>query len=359
MKKIFLFSFLTANFILWAQDSLVQRHQTHNFNHMSYQSVITHIEPGKEQEVVGFPSYFKQINQQLNRLKTYNELLDKVIKTDSTGTMFVYSQSQQGKVQDGLVVDLQFEQDPQYDFYQNGELLNSYRFLKQKAIVQFALDMVEQGFNSTHNLLQADSIESVIYDRLNESSIPVILPELSLKKDCLNLVFSKQSPIETLVFENANTDSNMWYTLAKRNSLIHFYSFQVDPLTLEVENIQKAVINNIGFDQKRIIVQKDNMQDQIWNVYFEPTRSSPWVEPNQYLFDYYRKSDKKPITARVVADKRADVHSYEFNLLLSLAQNPELFKITTKLIDLDYTGFCDKQVLQMIQDFKQSYIPKS
>ena len=51
---------------------------------------------------------------------------------------------------------------------------------------------------------------------------------------------------------------------------------------------------------------------------------------------------------------------YIYTLMpLVVLQNPELFKITTKLIDLDYTGFCDKQVLQMIQDFKQSYIPKS
>ncbi|MHC5201712.1 hypothetical protein [Myroides sp. LJL119] len=362
MKKFFLFVFFAINLSLQAQDSLVQKIQTHYLQQMPYCEYTSETDLGDLQKVYEFPYWFVQINKELNALKQYDSKFADYLQIDSIQGSKVYQIGTQQGILNGVEVDLHQNSNPIYNLYQNGELINSYVFDMQRTLLEKSKEFVKQGFSVDNKQeIQLDNLQPLLIDRVNKDtalSLPWAYPDSCLQVLSYEKPLEKNNFTETLILTKQDSDTSIWYVLGKKNSLIHLYSFVTPKDKLKIVDFKKTTISNIGFDQKRIIIEPLNKPIQIWGVYFEPTRNSPWEQPNQFIFDFLRKSDKKNISARVVVDKDTSLESPEFNLLLSLSQNPELFKLTTGLIDIDFQQLCNNQILPMTSDFKETYIKK-
>ncbi|MGL4581508.1 MAG: hypothetical protein ACRCVU_00855, partial [Flavobacterium sp.] len=110
----------------------------------------------------------------------------------------------------------------------------------------------------------------------------------------------------------------------------------------------------VGFDKKRITAKTEKGKS-ISDIYFENFGKREWKKPNQYIFDYKRKSDKKDTRARVVLDKSIAPDTIFFDFIVALANNPELFRRDVYLKDFSYEQILNKKIIVLNTSVKALY----
>ncbi|MCC9043749.1 hypothetical protein LNQ81_13805 [Myroides sp. M-43] len=165
-----------------------------------------------------------------------------------------------------------------------------------------------------------------------------------------------------------NKERMMWKILDKDNVLSYVFIEKAKGITTVYEQsfrkegdklvplpLNTASMINVGFDKKRITTKTEKGKS-ISDIYFETFGKREWKKPNQYIFDYKRKSDKKDTRARVVLDKSITPDTIFFDFIVALANNPELFRRDVHLKDFSYEQLLNKKIIVLNTSVKALYI---
>lgn len=164
-----------------------------------------------------------------------------------------------------------------------------------------------------------------------------------------------------------NKEKMMWKIMGKDNVLSYVFiekvkgittvyeqSFKKEGSKLVASPLNTASMINVGFDKKRVTAKTEKGKS-ISDIYFENFGKREWKKPNQYIFDYKRKSDKKDTRARVVLDKSIAPDTIFFDFIVALANNPELFRRDVHLKDFSYEQILNKKIIVLNASVKSLY----
>ncbi|MHC5354920.1 hypothetical protein ACYSNX_12275 [Myroides sp. LJL115] len=367
MKNIFLlmfvgfpFAFYGQNNLEHSQDSLLTKIEKYNLQGKEY-CITEQVEEEFMQKTFHFPKEFSSIEKDISLISQVDTLFASYVQVDEgKGSAMKLYYLQDSRVK-GIFPNIDTVNDnlANYLLYDAGIPIKKYSIKPFYDIHSWIEEMVFQDFNRPmqEQPLEIDSIKQSykIQDQFASHGQRVITP-------CYSVVEQKirdkdTSQMEYVFLRSTTAKVDNWIVIAKKSGVIWVYDIVSDAKDNGLISLQKARINNIGFDQKRVVVFQEDKQ-LLWGAYFEPTRNSKWNKTNQFEFDYNRKSDKKAITARVVVDYGQELNTPFFKIVLALTHNPEYFKITTSLNDLDFSQICKTFDFSMKSDFKNTYTLK-
>ncbi len=346
-------------------DSLKRVVEKISFAQNTYHKIDQELIDGSFKVSYWFTPSFELVRSQVKQIVALDTVFANYIHWDSNNNLQLFGISKDSVTQQGIVPIFQADSLISYQLYENKKLLHEYQIRENNNFQSWLSELVRKSY--------LEEIDGTVYKDILVEKDPIIVdllqvdslktPDYGGQEQTLEHDYEIQedffsdsidSSIEYVVFKSSKAQMDQWLVVTKKSSLIWIYELVSDPQTQEVLSFKNARINNLGFEQKRVMSYfEDKMY--LWNVYFEPTRNIKWDKPNQFLFNYTRRSDRKPITGRVVVDQADQTNGDFFYLVLSLAQNPELFKITTSLKDLDFQNFNPTKNIGMQPEFKTSY----
>lgn len=365
MRNIFLFIFIGFPFVFYgqnnqehSQDSLVNTVEKYSLQGKEYWASQQMQEDFLEY-TYHFPKEFASIGKDISLICEVDSLFASYATVDSITGSTLKHYYYKDKPLKGVDVRINHDKIVSYILYDTIKGKKEYSvhpyynidgWVKELIYQDFTLPIQEQPLD-IEPMEQQYRVEDDFMghgQRILTTCYSLIPQELNTKDT---------SDIEYVILKNYTANRDNWIIIAKKSGLIWVYDMVFNSFDNQFISMQKARINNIGFDQKRVIVFKEDKQF-LWGAYFEPTRNATWKKANQFEFDYIRKSDKKPITARVVVDYKQELDTPFYKIVLALAHNPEFFKITTSLQDVDFSNICNSFDLPMKEDFKNTYIVK-
>lgn len=215
----------------------------------------------------------------------------------------------------------------QFDNLEEGELLPYKQSYVDGKWVSWNGDLTESQVN-----IAGLSTPAVLYSSIEENKERMMWKIMG-KDNVLSYVFIEKAKGITTVYEQ---------------------SFKKEGGNLVASPLNTASMINVGFDKKRITAKTEKGKS-ISDIYFENFGKKEWKKPNQYLFDYKRKSDKKDTRARVVLDKHIAPDTIFFDFIVALANNPELFRRDVSLKDFSYEQILNKKIIVLNASVKSLY----
>lgn len=360
MLVSFPFAFYGQNNLEHSQDSILTKIEKYNLQGKEYY-ITQQVEEEFVEKTFHFPKEFSSIEKDISLISEVDSLFGSYAQVDGDkGSVMKLYYLQDSRVK-GILPNIDTDNDSlvNYLLYDAGFPIKKYSIKPYYDIHSWIKEMVYQDFNRAiqEQPLDFEPIKQSykIEDEFARHGQRVITPCYSVVEQKIR---DKDTPqIEYIFLKSTTAKEDKWVVIAKKSGVIWVYDIVSDAKDNEIISLQKARINNIGFDQKRVVVFQEDKQ-LLWGAYFEPTRNSTWNKTNQFEFDYSRKSDKKPITTRVVVDYGQDLNTPFYKIVLALTHNPEFFKITTSLNDLDFSQICKTFDFSMKSDFKNTYTLK-
>ncbi|MEK6449823.1 MULTISPECIES: hypothetical protein [unclassified Myroides] len=373
MKKITLLYLLTLTASVQAQevvDSLSNCKQdkvlfiNQEFN---VENCIVNDSLSIEERVVSFPQEAKQMYNSLKFIEQHDELLQSFVTVnDSVATAkatYAVNELMQGVVLEPIQLN-----DFSFVYYNEGQPL--YRYV---------LDTDNHFYTYVRAEIEKDEdVRDLFYD-IEEGDI---LPTKEMyvngdwskwdkqgERSTINLggregelirLTNPDAKVEQMIFKVGDEQGMLHYVyLEKEGHTIYVYEqhFTVVDGIVKGGFVNNAVVQNMGLDRKRITARTEKGKS-ISDIYFENFAPSGWNQPNQYIFDYVKNSNKKVLRARVVLDKAIEKESVFFDVLVALANNPELFRIDVRLGDFSFDQLLSTHVLHLKEDKKNLFTLK-
>lgn len=365
MKKFFTLLFIGGS--VFAQENNTKESQscqktTETINSLEY-CVYTCPESDSlnvDKKLSIYPNWFTGMHKELELIKSTDTLLDKFAYLNKGGDYVLSAIYKDNQLWEGINYEVNSENQKEDTFvvYKNG--LPDYRYI-------FSADYT----NFTYLNALADNDREIIdayYDLAGESYLPVKelysdgrwinwhneIKENIVKLDNNIFLLQVDEGKNRIIITVDLEDRVEYFLLDKKGGIMNLYNLISFTDDQQEQVVNRASITNIGFEQKRITT-KTSKGTGIWDAYFEDFKLNKWTEPNQYLYDYKRLSDRRDIHARVVVDNKVDKESLFFKILLSIAHNPELFRIDIDLNDFEYNQLVTSQLMPLSAGKKERF----
>lgn len=320
-----------------------------------------------EERFVSFPKSVKSIYNSLQFISKQDEMLQPFVEVnDSIATVKATFTAEQ--VSQGVVLQALEGNDFSVVYYNNEQPL--YRYVLDSdnhfyTYVRAEIEKNEDVRDLFYDIEEGDVIPSKenyidnTWKKWDESAEKTIV-DFEGKQGELIRLNNQITGTEQLLFKIGDEKGALHYLyLEKKEHDITVYeqSFTVVDGQLKGGFVNNAVILNVGFDRKRITARTEKGKS-ISDIYFENFAPNDWKQPNQYLFDYIRNSNKKVLRARVVLDASIEKDSLFFDVLVALANNPELFRRDVELKDFSFEKLESTHILELSGDKKALFTLK-
>ncbi|SDH50072.1 hypothetical protein [Myroides phaeus] len=373
MKKITLLYLLTLTASVQAQevvDSLpnCKQEKVLFFNQeFSAENCIVNDSLAIEERVVSFPQEAKQMYNSLKFIEQHDELLQSFVTVNDSVATAKATYTANELIQ-GVVLEPIQSNDFSFVYYNEGQ-----------PVYRYVLDTDNHFYTYVKAEIEKDEkVRDLFYD-IEEGEI---LPtkevyvngdwskwDKQAERETINLggregelisINNQEAKAEQLIFKVGDDQGVLHYVyLEKQGHAIYVYEqqFSVDDGIVKGGFVNNALVQNMGLDRKRITARTEK-GNSISDIYFENFAPSNWNQPNQYIFDYVKNSNKKVLRARVVLDKSIEKESIFFDVLVALANNPELFRIDVKLADFSFDQLLSTHVIHLKGDKKNLFTLK-
>lgn len=372
MKKSIAVLVLSISGALYAQESSmvvdsasIETLKFHNINYLLKSEVVNDSLNIVDKTAV-YPSTIPQLTQRLKMVSLYDtqakSFLDLESKKDTVQVKAKYTNN---KLEKGMVVEAigdkdlavvyydnfvpqyRYIQDSDYHFYtfitseldKNDEIRDKFYDLEEGDLLSFKQEYVDGAWQSWDKGLQKEE---------------VVLVGISTPA---TLYYSLNDKKERMMWKIVDTNHVLHYVLVQREgTMIVIYEQTCDT---KGDNKTETYLNvasliNVGFDKKRVKARTED-KESISDIYFENFNKSEWKKPNQFIFDYKRKSDKKDTRARVVLDKSIAANQLFQDFIIALSNNPELFRRDVNLKDFKYDELITKKIISLDSSKKALY----
>ncbi len=373
MKKITLLYLLTLTASVQAQEIVDSVDNCKNdkvlFFNKEYdvKSCVVNDSLAIEEKVVSFPKSAKTMYNNLQFISQHDEMLQPFVAVnDSVATITAIYKAD--KLSQGVVLEPLVANDFSFVYYNDEQPL--YRYVSDSdshfyTYVRAEIEKNEDVRDMFYDLEEGDilpSKESYVgntWKKWNDGVEKSIVDFEGRQGELIRLN-NQVVGTEQLLFKIGDAQGALHYLyLEKKEHDITVYeqSFTVVDGQLKGGFVNNAVILNVGFDRKRITARTEKGKS-ISDIYFENFAPNNWSQPNQYLFDYIKNSNKKVLRARVVLDDSIEKDSLFFDALVALANNPELFRRDVALKDFSFEKLLSTHILELSGDKKALFTLK-
>lgn len=372
MKKGIVILALSIGGVLYAQDHTTVTDSIHRdtlkLKDISYLVETSTVNDSLKvvERTASYPNTLAVLTDRLKFVSLYDQeakaYIDVETKTDTTKVSSIYKD---GKMYKGLLLEENKSNDIDLVYYD--EAIPRYRYTIDFDYHYYTLLSSEFDKN--------DSIREQFYD-LHEGSLLPLKQEYvdgqwitswdkDLKKD--EVVLNGVATPATLYSSLGEKKERMLWKLEDEHQVLHyvFLQRQGNMIVIYEQSCPKnegeevylnvASMINVGFDKKRVTARTSN-KESISDIYFENFGKPNWKKPNQYVFDYYRRSDKKLVRARVVLDKSVMANKVFSDFITALSNNPELFRRDVRLKDFSFEDVLSKQIIRLDASIKPTHI---
>lgn len=372
MKKGIVILALSIGGVLYAQDHTTVTDSIHRdtlkLKNISYLVETSTVNDSLKvvEKTASYPNTLSMLTDRLKFISLYDQEAKAYIEVENKqDTIQVNAIYQEGEIYNGLLVEENVSNDLDIVYYKDA--IPRYRYTTDHDYHYYTLLSSELDKN--------DSIRGQFYD-LHEGSL------LPLKQDYVDgqwvttwqkdleqqeVVINGLSTPVTLFTSLDNKKERMLWKIKDEHEVLHYVFLQrVGNVLLVYEQtcptvegeeiyLNIASIINVGFDKKRVTA-RTNDKESISDVYFENFGKRDWKKPNQYVFDYYRRSDKKLVRARAVLDPTVMSNKVFSDFIIALVNNPELFRRDVHLKDFSFEDVLSKQILRLNSTIKPTHI---
>ncbi|SEI70381.1 hypothetical protein SAMN04488018_103148 [Myroides marinus] len=373
MKKSIAVLVLSISGVLYAQEPSVvvdsARVETLRLNSINYllKSDVVNDSLNEVDKTALYPSTISQLGPGLKIIALHDDQITPYIDIESKkDTVQVKAQYINNKLNKGVVLEpngdkdlavvyydnaipqYRYIQDCDYHFYtfisseldKNDEVRNKFYDLEEGELLPLKQEYVDGTWQAWDKELQKEEIT------LEGITIPA------------TLYYTKDDKKERMMWKLTDNKGLLHYVLVQREgSMIVVYEQTYDSVKEKrgESYLNVASLINVGFDKKRVKARTEN-KESISDIYFENYGKLDWKKPNQYIFDYIRKSDKRMIRSRVILDKSITANDIFFDFIVALANNPELFRRDVGLKDFDYSQLIKANIIHLVGDKKPLYL---
>ncbi|ALU27165.1 hypothetical protein HXZ78_05075 [Myroides odoratimimus] len=372
MKKGIVLLALSIGGVLYAQDHTTVTDSIHRdtlkLKDISYLVETSTVNDSLKvvEKTASYPNTLSMLTDRLKFISLYDQQAKAYIEVENKqDTIQVKAIYQEGEIYKGLLVEENVSNDLDIVYYEDA--IPRYRYTTDHDYHYYTLLSSELDKN--------DSIRGQFYD-LHEGSLLPLKQEYvdgqwvtTWQKDLeqQEVVINGLSTPVTLFTSLDNKKERMLWKIKDEQEVLHYIFLQREgnmiliyeqacPI-VEGEEVYLNVASmiNVGFDKKRVTARTNN-KESISDVYFENFGKRDWKKPNQYVFDYYRRSDKKLVRARVILDKTVIVNKVFSDFVIAVANNPELFRRDVQLKDFSFEDVLSKQILRLDSSIKPTHI---
>lgn len=373
MKKSIAVLALSIGGALYAQEpSMVvdsARVETLKLNNVNYllKSEVVNDSLNIVDKTALYPNTLSQLAQRLQQVSLYDTQAKAYLDLESKkDTVQVKAQYAHNKLEKGVVVEPNGDKDLAVVYYDNA--IPQYRYVQDSdyhfyTFISSELDKNDEVRDKFYDLEEGEllPLKQVYVDGAWQAwdkglqKEEVILAGITAPA---TLYYSMKDKKEQMMWKIVDNDQVLHYVFIQREgSMVVVYEQTYDSVKDKKEEsyLNVASLINVGFDKKRVKARTEN-KESISDIYFENFSKTDWNKPNQFIFDYKRKSDKKHTRARVVLDKSIGANPMFQTFIIALSNNPELFRRDVNLRDFDYTQLVNGNIIHLVGDKKPLYI---
>ncbi|MGL4581420.1 MAG: hypothetical protein ACRCVU_00415, partial [Flavobacterium sp.] len=275
-----------------------------------------------------FPAIHTPLNSRLKFIANTDEGFKPFISLDSKqDSIVLVSKYIKGELESGVVVEDNGAEDLAVVHYTDFKpvtryITNSdYHFymyasseIEKNDALRDQFDNLEEGELFPYKQSYVDDKWTSWNDNLTESQV-----NIDLLSTPATLYSSLDESKEKMMWKIIGKDNVLSYVFIEKEkgiTTVYEQSFKKEGNRLEALTLNTASMINVGFDKKRITAKTEKGKS-ISDIYFENFGKREWKKPNQYIFDYKRKSDKKDTRARVVLDKSIAPDTIFFDFIVA------------------------------------------
>lgn len=373
MKKIALLYLLTLTASMQAQEIVDSvdncKHEKVLFFNKEFdvKSCVVNDSLGIEERVVSFPKSAKSMYNSLQFIHEHEKMLEPFIEVNDSVAVAkaIYTEGQLSK---GVVLQSLEANDFSFVYYNDEQPIYRYVLNSDNHFYTYVRAEIEKNedirdlFYDIEEGSILPSKENYIdntWEKWNEGAENSIVDFGGKQGEMIRL--NKQGvDTEQLLFKIGDDQGALHYLYIEKREhdiIVYEQSFTIEDGQLKGGYVNNAVILNVGFDRKRITARTEKGKS-ISDIYFENFAPKDWKQPNQYLFDYTRNSNKKVLRARLVLDPSIEKDSLFFDTLVALGNNPELFRRDIALKDFSFDKLLSLHILELSGEKKALFTLK-